>query len=206
MTTSPLFWDRIAPKYSKSPIKNLDGYHATLARTRSYLRAGDRVAELGCGTGSTALLLADAVASYLGTDVSEGMISIARKKLAEDGAPALDFEVADADAPLPGAPMDVVMAFNLLHLVDNLTATLDHIRMSVRDGGLLIAKTPCLGDGPWIFRPMIKVMQWFGKAPHALFFTRADLERAIMQAGFQLVEADAYPSGSYTSYIVARAV
>ena len=51
-----------APKYAKSPIKDVPAYEYTLGRTRSYLKPTDAVLELGCGTGGTALKLADAVA------------------------------------------------------------------------------------------------------------------------------------------------
>ena len=70
MQDATLFWDRIAPKYAKSPVRDQQAYEATLARTRSYLGAEDKVLELGCGTGSTALILADAVAEYTATDLS----------------------------------------------------------------------------------------------------------------------------------------
>ena len=52
------FWDGIAEKYAKRPISDMAAYEYTLGRTRSYLKPEDQVLELGCGTGSTALLLA----------------------------------------------------------------------------------------------------------------------------------------------------
>ena len=47
MQDATLFWDRIAPKYAKSPVRDQQAYEATLARTRSYLGAEDKVLELG---------------------------------------------------------------------------------------------------------------------------------------------------------------
>ena len=57
MTTDVAFWDKIAPKYSKSPISNVPAYEETLARVRTYLGADSRVLELGCGVGVTCRLL-----------------------------------------------------------------------------------------------------------------------------------------------------
>ena len=51
------FWDKAAAKYAKSPIEDIEAYNYTIGRTRSYLSPTDRVLEVGCGTGSTALLL-----------------------------------------------------------------------------------------------------------------------------------------------------
>ena len=82
ITSDARFWDRSSRKYAKSSIADLNGYERTLERTRAYLQPGDSVLELGCGTGTTALRLADGVQSYLATDISGGMIAIAEEKLA----------------------------------------------------------------------------------------------------------------------------
>lgn len=200
--TSAKFWDGVAVKYAKMAIRNPEQYHQSLERTRSYLRPEDRVLELGCGTGSTALLLAPGVALYTGSDVSPKMMEIANGKLADTDQSNLDFVVADADSDALGTSYDAVLAFNLLHLVDDLPATLHHIHDMTRDGGLLINKTPCLGSKKWLFGPIIWVMKLFGKAPDAQFFTPVQLEQAIIDAGYEIVEAADYGS----RYVVARKV
>ncbi|MBB5050595.1 cyclopropane fatty-acyl-phospholipid synthase-like methyltransferase [Afipia massiliensis] len=53
------FWDRSSRKYAVSAIADQAGYERTLDRTRALLGPNDRVLELGCGTGTTALRLAD---------------------------------------------------------------------------------------------------------------------------------------------------
>lgn len=50
------FWNGTARKYAASQIGDMAGYERTLARTRSYLHPDDRVLEIGCGTGTTALI------------------------------------------------------------------------------------------------------------------------------------------------------
>ena len=75
------FWDRAAKKYAASPIDDEAGFERTLARTRALMPPDARVLELGCGTGTAALRLADSVKSYVGTDISAGMIAIAQQKL-----------------------------------------------------------------------------------------------------------------------------
>ena len=57
MTATAKFWDGIAEKYAKSPIRDIESYEHTLQRTVSYLKPTDQVLELGCGTGRTALRL-----------------------------------------------------------------------------------------------------------------------------------------------------
>jgi len=64
MQNQASFWDKTAKKYAAQPIGNMDAYTETLVRTRTYLHPDHKVLELGCGTGTTALRLADAVADY----------------------------------------------------------------------------------------------------------------------------------------------
>ena len=60
MQQAETFWDGAAENYAKSPIRDVEAYNYTLERTRTYLSPTDKVLEVGCGTGSTALLLAGA--------------------------------------------------------------------------------------------------------------------------------------------------
>ena len=59
MRNAEKFWDKLAKKYAKRPIKNIQAYNETMEHTKSHLSAEDKVLEVGCGTGSSALLLAD---------------------------------------------------------------------------------------------------------------------------------------------------
>ena len=86
MQNATYFWDKVAPKYAKRPIADMSAYDRTLARTATYLHESDRVLELGCGTGTTALRLADRVAAYTASDLSPGMIRIAREKAQAAGS------------------------------------------------------------------------------------------------------------------------
>ena len=80
MNTSPKFWDKIANRYAKSPIKDEAAYQRKLEVTREYFTPDAVVFEFGCGTGSTALAHAPFVKQILATDISPRMIEIAKQK------------------------------------------------------------------------------------------------------------------------------
>ena len=80
MNKSEKFWDKIAKKYSKSDIKDKEGYNKTLDDTRKFLKKEAVVLEIGCGTGTTALKLAGSVNDMTATDISSNMIAIAKEK------------------------------------------------------------------------------------------------------------------------------
>ncbi|MBV2358977.1 class I SAM-dependent methyltransferase [Thalassococcus sp. CAU 1522] len=203
MTTKAAFWDKIAEGYAKRPVGDAQAYEQTLNRVRHWLAPDMAVLELGCGTGTTALRLADTGADILGTDLSGEMIRIAEGKAAVQGDANVRFAVAEAGAA-QGA-FDAVMAFNLLHLVEDLPGTLTHVRARLPEGGLFISKTPCLGGKPW-FRPLIGLLRLVGKAPFVAFLRPAELRRAIEAAGFEVVETGDYPPKLPSHFVVARAV
>ncbi len=198
------FWDRLARKYSAQPIKDQASYQTTLDRTRSYLGGDDAVLELGCGTGTTALILSDAVARYTASDFSSGMIEIAEEKREDEGVGNVKFRVAElGDHVAAGERYDAVMGFNLFHLLPDPAQAFQEVRTLLKPGGYFISKTVCL-KRKWFLRPVIWTMQRLGKAPYVGFLSGGDVENMLAQAGFEIVETGDYPAISH--FVVARKI
>lgn len=202
------FWDKTSRGYAKGPVADPGAYERTLNRTRDYLRPSDHVLELGCGTGSTALHLAGAVATYLATDISPGMIAIAEEKLAANPIPGLSFRAATAEELAPGAgAYDAILGFNYLHLVRDVPATLSDIHTLLAPGGLLITKTACLGNmNPLLRLVLLPIMSAIGKAPTVTAFTADQLAQMLTDAGFDILVTENHATKGNDSrpYIVAR--
>lgn len=201
------FWDRTSRKYAKGAISDQAGYERTLDRTRALLGPGDRVLELGCGTGTTALRLAGDVQDYLATDVSAGMIAIANEKHGAGPIPALVFRTTTAEAlTADAAQFNAVLGFNYLHLVRDLPGTLRCIHALLAAKGLLISKTPCVGDMNPLIRLALPAMRAIGQAPYAGVFRAAALSQQISAAGFDIIatENHATKGNDNRPYIVAR--
>jgi ubiquinone/menaquinone biosynthesis C-methylase UbiE len=201
------FWDRAARKYAADPISDMAGYERTLERTRAYLKNDDAVLEVGCGTGTTALRLTSSVARIVGTDISGEMIAIARDKAEKEGITNASFEVGTPDAaPWPDASFDVVLGFNLLHLVSARAAAIAGIHRLLKPGGHFITKTPCLKEMNPVFRIVLPVMQMIGKAPYVSFLSGEDIEREMREAGFEIVERGRHASRGKDArpFLVAR--
>lgn len=199
------FWNRIAGYYSRKDIPDVEAYQKKLAMTDSRLKATDKVLEVGCGTGTTALHHAPHVARVVATDISERMIAIARDKAAAAGAENVDFRVESIDAlGAASAQYDVIMAHSILHLVGDVPRTLRQLRRMLKPGGLLISNTQCIGDtAPWLgwVAPLGRALRLL---PRLNVFREQAFLSWIKQAGFDCEEIW-QPKPGASHYIIARA-
>lgn len=202
MQNAAQFWDNAAEKYARSPIDDENAYHQTLERTRSYLPQDDKILEVGCGTGSTALLLA--------SDISGNMVGIGLEKARDQGISNVRFINADIHDETPdGGPFDAVLALNLLHLLEDIPAAVSGLNDLLKPGGVFIYKTVCMpGAGAPLKLRLIKLilplMQMIGKAPYVNFMEIGVLKGIISDNGFSILESGNYPPSSPSRYIVAR--
>lgn len=195
------FWNRIAGRYAARPLKDVAAYDAMLSAVASRLSPSDRVLELGCGTGGTAIRLAPNVAHWTATDFSSEMIAIARAKPAGEN---VLFQVADAQSAFDGGPFDVICAFNVLHLVEDQSALLAEILTNLKPGGLLISKTWCFADLTLKLRTLFAVLRAIGIFPAVTPLTISQLRHVFLKAGFEIVDERIFGKYRQNPYIVAR--
>lgn len=204
MSTDANFWDKIADKYAASPIKNMDAYEQTLERTRSYLSTDQDVLEVGCGTGSTALLLAPNVQHMTATDISRRMIEIGEGKARDQKVQNVTFrQAALPDVALAPESFDTILCYNTLHLVTDLPAVLQNLRGALKPGGVFVSKTVCLAQQTRLWAIPIRLMRLVGKAPYVNLLTFDAMEKVVAAEGFEIIETGTYPA-PFSRFVVAR--
>jgi SAM-dependent methyltransferase len=201
------FWDAIAEDYARKPLPNPEATARKLDVVRTLLRPTDRLLDLGCGTGTILLELAPHVAEAHGVDLSPGMIAIANRKADAAGARNITFRAQAAGGldDVPDGTYDQVLAFNLLHLVDDPAALTRSIFRVLRPGGSFASSTACMG-GRW-FPPyflLLPVMRLLGKAPPVTMLTLAELRAALTGAGFEAIEAPEVGAAADHVFLTAR--
>lgn len=202
--TNATFWDKTAPKYAAKKIANPAAYEATLSETRNWLTSTDHILELGCGTGGTAITLASSVERVTATDISGKMIELAKQKLATTSCQNVTFIKAGAGSVVLGEDFDAIVAFSLLHLIDDLQDKLEAIHGQLKPGGVFISKTPCLGDRSALLKPMVKALSKLGLAPSVQFLERDNLTHALQRAGFRIERDMTFDTAWANPFIVAR--
>ena len=122
-------------------IPALDGVDAKLT-------AGARVADLGCGLGSSAVLVATAYprTTVVGSDYHATSIELARKRAAEAGvADRVSFEVATAQT-FTGDGYDLVTMFDCLHDMGDPLGAARRVREALAPDGTWLLVEPYAAD------------------------------------------------------------
>jgi 2-polyprenyl-3-methyl-5-hydroxy-6-metoxy-1,4-benzoquinol methylase len=121
-------------------IPALDGVEAKLI-------AGGQVADIGCGHGASTVLMAKAYPKtrFVGFDVHDESIKVARERAAEEGVTNIEFHVASAKN-FPGTDYDLVTIFDALHDMGDPVGAAVHIRGALKPDGTWMIVEPMAGD------------------------------------------------------------
>ncbi|WP_420345217.1 class I SAM-dependent methyltransferase [Pelagibius sp.] len=205
MAHAARFWDKVALRYSKKPVSDEASYQKKLKITQEYFRPGMEVLELGCGTGSTAMVHAPFVKHIHAVDISAGMLEIARDKVEAAGIDNITFECAAVDDfTAPDESLDAVLALSLLHLVTDKEAVMARIHRMLKPGGLFVSSTVCLGESMMRYIGLINPLgRALGLMPLVKVFTAKEMEDSVEAAGFEIDRLWLPPDG-ITAFIVAR--
>lgn len=133
------------PMYAASLV---DAWIPALDGVREKLEAGAKVADIGCGHGSSTVIMAKAFpkSTFHGFDFHEPSIEHAQARARDAGvAGNTIFEVVSAKE-FPGRDYDLVTIFDALHDMGDPVGAAAHILSSLSDGGTFMLVEPLAGD------------------------------------------------------------
>lgn len=201
---SSRFWDKIADRYARQPVKDEAAYQKKLQITQSLLRPDMTLLEFGCGTGTTALKHAPLVDRILAIDISARMLEIAEQKAEAAGADNVAFVRASIDDfTAPDNSFDMVLGLSILHLLADRDLAIAKVHKMLKPGGVFVSSTVCLGNTMSFFKLIGPLGHALGVLPLLRVFTTQELVASITKQGF-IIEHEWAPGKGTSVFVVAR--
>jgi 2-polyprenyl-3-methyl-5-hydroxy-6-metoxy-1,4-benzoquinol methylase len=210
MNKSEKFWDNVSKTYDKDE-KHFELIHnKVVENTKKYLNARDIVLDYGCATGTKTLELAGDVNNIQGFDISSKMIKIAKRKATENKIENVDFgHTTIFDEKYKRESFDVILAFNILHAIEDNQQVIKRISELLKSSGLFISTTPCLKE-EMAFLTKFKLSFYLllikmGFVPNILTrFKINEIRDLITNGNFQIIETENIYHQLSNCFVVAK--
>lgn len=164
-------------------------------------RGGERVLDVGCGSGRSTALLAKAVGAsgrVVGVDISEPMLALARQRLAEERH--VELHHADAQVAELVGPFDLVFSIFGVMFFDDPVVAFSNLRRVLDSGGrLTFLCWQAAERNPWMMvpaqaaAPFLELPRPEPGAPGPFALADPERLRAVLgEAGFGTIEIAAH--------------
>ncbi len=209
MIKAQQFWDRHAAIYDESEKEFEAHYHDIIAQTKVYLKSEDHVLDFGCATGTKTFLLAEGVKQIIGLDYSSEMIAEAKRKKEAAQVENITFTQGTIfNYDLEEASFDAVIAYAVVHLLEDPGKSVQRIYQLLKPGGCFISVTPCFKNKA-SFKTGWQVLSYrlkkvFGTGPlHLNRFSVKAFEKLINKHKFTILKSEKRLIGMTVAFVVA---
>jgi ubiquinone/menaquinone biosynthesis C-methylase UbiE len=136
-----MIWDKLSPFYDFFEILyNGKCYRGIAEKIKEYVTEDDIVLECACGTGLLTLPMAQKCKKLIATDYSVGMLRQTKKKVAKYSNTKVG-KVNILELPFEDDKFDVVVAANVIHLLDEPDQAFSELKRVCKQNGKIILPT-----------------------------------------------------------------
>lgn len=180
----------------------------------SYIAAGDEVLDIGCGTGTLAILCAGKGASVIGFDPSYQMLAIARRKVSEldltDKIQLREMAAIEMDKSFGDETFNKVvgsLVFSEFYPEEQKYVLREAYRI-LRPGGLIIIADEVMSNSPWkrILQLLVRIPLMVITYIVTQTSTKAlkGIETALTDAGFTIICRKRSLLDSFGLYVASK--
>ncbi len=136
-----MIWDKLSPFYDLFEIiYNGKCYKGIAEKIKDYVTEDDIVLECACGTGLLTVPMAQKCKKLIATDYSVGMLRQTKKKVAKYSNTKVG-KASILELPFQDDRFDVVVAANVIHLLDEPEKAISELKRVCKPGGKIILPT-----------------------------------------------------------------
>jgi 2-polyprenyl-3-methyl-5-hydroxy-6-metoxy-1,4-benzoquinol methylase len=205
MNKSEKFWDRSAKGYENREIKWEKIYNKAVEETKKYLSKSNVLLDYACGAGVITAQIAGCVRKTHAIDISSKMLEVAERMANERKIENITFLKTNIfDERFEKESFDVITAFNILHLLEDVHKAVDKISELLKPEGLFISETPCLGEKGKFLGKILRFLSKFRIVPYVNDLKFSDLEVLIKEGKFEIINAEDLEQKRTNYFIIAK--
>ena len=177
MNKSEKFFDRVSGKSKPEPNKTAS---KIIESSKEFLEKDKYVLDFGCGSGAITNKLAKEVKAIEAIDISSGMLEFAKKQAEENAITNINYrQVSIFDENFKDETFDVILAFNVLHYIEDMPSHVERINSLLKPNGIFISSTACMKEKRSLVRYLVSFLHKIGLVPKMNSYKKIELETLI---------------------------
>jgi 2-polyprenyl-3-methyl-5-hydroxy-6-metoxy-1,4-benzoquinol methylase len=188
MNKSEKFFDRVSSKSKPEPNQTAS---KIIESSKEFLEKDDYLLDFGCGSGAITNKLAKAAKAIDAIDISSGMLEFAKKQAEENAIGNIKYMQASIfDGRFMDETFDVILAFNVLHYIEDMPSLIERINRLLKPNGIFISSTACLKEKRSFMRYLVLLLTKLRIMPKTNFYKKVELETLIKNGNFDIIKSE----------------
>ncbi len=188
MNKAEKFFDRVSRRSKPEPNQTAS---KIIELSRDLLEKDNYILDFGCGSGAITNKLAGEVRAIDAIDISSGMLEFAEEQARKDSVDNINYMQASIfDERFKYGQFDAILAFNVLHYIEDMPKLIERIDALLKPNGLFISSTACLKEKRSLIGYLVLFLTKIGMMPKMYFYKRSELENLLMKGNFRKVRTE----------------
>ncbi len=188
MNKSEKFFDRVSSKSKPEPNQTA---FKIIESSKEFLKKDNYILDFGCGSGAITNKLAKAVKAIEAIDISSGMLEFAQKQAQEKAITNINYrQVSIFDEVFKDETFDVILAFNILHYIEDMPSNVERINSLLKPNGIFISSTACMKEKRSLVRYLVSFLSKIGLVPKMISYKKVELETLIENGNFEVIKSE----------------
>lgn len=188
MNKSERFFDKVSSKSKPEPDITAS---KIIDSSMEYFEKGNYVLDFGCGSGAITNRIAKEVRAIDAIDISSGMLDFAKEQAEKSSISNINYiQSSIFDERFDNNKYDAILAFNVLHYIDDMPKLINRINTLLQPNGVFISSTACLKERRSLIGYLVLLLGKIGVMPKMHFYKRKELESLIINENFDKIKSE----------------